>query len=378
MSDHQKRNSEIPVRTADAAPARNPEEIEPSPGRSKDRSSEGRSGLAFALLIAGLSFAWRLVKGFITSAPAPVETAATAPLRPPQKTGRATDRNLARRSESTRRTWGTLWVACAFTMGIAAGIGFLFIYWSSGSNLLLGITLALSLGGFGLALVLSSHWLMPDKQATEPRAALPSPPAEREAAVQAYCADYDVQRRRMLKWMGAAGTGLLAAIVISLMRSLGMSPDDSLFTTVWKRGQRLMTVGGKPISVDSLEPGSSVTVFPEDSIGSEKSQTVLVRVKEQLLELPEGRAHWAPSGYVAYSRVCTHAGCPVGMFESGTNLLLCPCHQSTFDVLTGARPTSGPAARPLPQLPLYADSDGTLRAAGGFTAPPGPGFWGMP
>ena len=83
-------------------------------------------------------------------------------------------------------------------------------------------------------------------------------------------------------------------------------------------------------------------------------------------------------GYLAYSRVCTHAGCPVGLYQKQSHLLLCPCHQSSFDVLNGAEPTGGPAARPLPQLPLYADADGTLRAGGAFTAPPGPGFWGMP
>ena len=125
-------------------------------------------------------------------------------------------------------------------------------------------------------------------------------------------------------------------------------------------------------------PGSFQIVFPEDSIGDEKAQTVLIRVKENLLQLPADRADWAPQGYVAYSRVCTHAGCTVALYEKTTCLLLCPCHQSTFDVLRAAQPTSGPAARPLPQLPLYADADGTLRAGGGFTQPPGPGFWDMP
>src|SRR5207237_8621261 len=109
-----------------------------------------------------------------------------------------------------------------------------------------------------------------------------------------------------------------------------------------------------------------------------RAQTVLLRVPLELLQLPEERAHWAPSGNVAYSRVCTHAGCPVGMYETTTHLLACPCHQSTFDVLRAAAPTSGPAGRPLPQTPLYADADGWLRAGGGFSQPPGPEFWGMP
>lgn len=135
-----------------------------------------------------------------------------------------------------------------------------------------------------------------------------------------------------------------------------------------------MTADGTPVSIDTLQPGSTLLVFPEDSIADEKAQTVLVRVNEQFLRMPRERADWAPMGYLAYSRICTHAGCPVGLYQKETHLLLCPCHQSSFDVLKGAEPTGGPAARALPQVPLYVDADGTLRARGGFSTPPGPGF----
>jgi ubiquinol-cytochrome c reductase iron-sulfur subunit len=271
----------------------------------------------------------------------------------------------------------TVLVVCAFAVALAAGVGFVFAYWMGADNLLLGSTLAVFLGGFGFALVMYSHSLMSQKEATEPREVLPSSPAEREAFRENFCAAAgEVQRRSLLMWMGAAGMGLIAAIVLSLMRSLGMSPYPSLFSTVWKPGQRLVTSDGKPVTVNSLRTGSATTVFPEGNVGSEDGQTMLIRVQEHLLRLPDERSTWAPMGYVAYSRVCTHAGCPVALFESGTNILLCPCHQSTFDVLRAAKPTGGPAARPLPQLPLYVDGDGNLRASGGFTAPPGPGFWG--
>ena len=139
-----------------------------------------------------------------------------------------------------------------------------------------------------------------------------------------------------------------------------------------------MTSDGKAATVDMLRPGSTVIVFPENSIGSEKAQTVLLRVEEALLQLPSDRSDWAPKGNLAFSRVCTHAGCVVGMYETTTHQLMCPCHQSTFDVLRAAEPSGGPAARALPQLPLYADADGVLRAGGGFSDIPGPGFWGMP
>ncbi len=267
----------------------------------------------------------------------------------------------------------------AFLIAIAAALGFLFTYWTGGNNLLLGGTLALSFAALGASFVLYSHWLMADKQAIEPREELPSPPDEREAVAQTFAESADdIHRRSLLKWIVGGATAMIGGMVISVIRSFGSAPDKSLFDTVWKSGQRLMTLEGDAVSVNALQPGNFIVVFPEGSIGAEKAQTMLIRVKPDLLRLPPERSNWAPQGYVAYSRVCTHAGCAVGLYETTTCLLLCPCHQSTFDVLKAADPTGGPAARPLPQLPLYADADGILRAGGGFSEPPGPGFWGMP
>lgn len=274
---------------------------------------------------------------------------------------------------------GLLTVAFVFAVAVAAGLGFLAVYWTGGNNMLLGGTLALFFGGLGAALVLWAHLLASHKEETGPRETHASEEPDREAVSQDFFGSgKPAQRRKMLKGLLAGGVGLMAAIFVSLMRSLGESPEPSLMDTIWKHGQRLMTWDAKPITLDSLQPGSSIVVFPEGKIGSERAQTVLIRVHEEYLQLPRNRANWAPNGYVAYSRVCTHAGCPVGLFEATVDLLLCPCHQSSFNVLRAAQPTGGPAARPLPQLPLYADADGTLRARGGFTAPPGPGFWGMP
>lgn len=274
--------------------------------------------------------------------------------------------------------FGTLLVVIALIASFAAGVGCLFLYWTGGGNMRLGGTLALFFGCLGFALVVWSHQLMEYREVVEPREPLPSPQPERESSEQTFVAGAaEIQRRSLLKWMLAGGGALMAAMFISLMRALGRSPEASLSETFWKRGQRLMTIDGKPLTLASLQPGTSVIVFPENSIGAERAQTVLIRVQQQLIDLPRSRANWAPSGYVAYSRVCTHAGCSVGIFEPETNLLLCPCHQSTFDVLRAATPTGGPADRPLPQLPLYADPDGTLRAGGHFSDQPGPGFWGM-
>jgi quinol---cytochrome c reductase iron-sulfur subunit len=297
-------------------------------------------------------------------------------------TGREADRNLDHENEvniQRRERWGTLLATSTALAGLAGGIGFVVTFWTGGPNEWLGSSAAVFLGGFGLALVLWAHWLTAHKEAVEPRERVSSPPQEQErAAAEFRSGASDIQRRRLLGWMGAAGMGALGAIVISMIRSLGFPPSSALDTDVWKRGQRLMTVDGIPVSADSLAPGGMMVVFPENAVGSEKTQTVLVRVRQDLLQLPQQRSDWAPGGNLAYSRICTHAGCSVGMYEANTHMLMCPCHQSTFNVLTGAQPTGGPAARPLPQLPLFVDSNGHLRAASGFSDYPGPGFWGMP
>ena len=294
---------------------------------------------------------------------------------------RGSDRNLdPQRAIAAHIRRGTALVLCAFAVALAGGAGFLYVYWTSANHMLLGGTLPLFWGGLGVSLVLYARWLMLDIQAEEPRERLASGALERESfAADFYGGARQIHRRGLLAWIAVTAVGLAAAAVVSLFRSLGTNPGAVLFSTVWKRGQRLADSDGRLISIHTLEPGSTIVAFPENDIGNERAQTILVRVEDRLMaNVPQRRADWSPMGYFAYSRVCTHAGCPVGLFEVTTCLLMCPCHQSTFDVLRGAQPTSGPAARPLPQLPLYADADGMLHAAGGFTTPPGPGFWGMP
>jgi ubiquinol-cytochrome c reductase iron-sulfur subunit len=297
------------------------------------------------------------------------------------KQGRAADRDLDIEHGANlkrRERLGTLLVEFAFLVALAGGVGFLVSYWTGNSNQWLGGMLALFFGGLGTAAVLAAHLLTTHMEATEPRE-LPSSLVDHDEAVEAFQSGAgEIRRRTMLAWMAAGGAGLVGVMIVSMFRSLGASPDPALYSTVWKRGQRLMNLDGKPVSADALILGSTTIVFPEDSIGSEKAQTVLLRVDPAQLRLPQERAAWAPKGNLAYSRVCTHAGCPVGMYERTTHQLMCPCHQSTFDVLRGASPSGGPAARPLPQLPLYVDSQGFLCAADGFSDPPGPGFTGMP
>jgi ubiquinol-cytochrome c reductase iron-sulfur subunit len=171
-----------------------------------------------------------------------------------------------------------------------------------------------------------------------------------------------------------AGVAVGAALLLPI-RTLGPKPGKQLLHTTWRDGVRVVNGDGQPVRVVDVPLDGLVTAFPEGDVGSAQSQTVLVRVQPELLQLPPSRQSWAVEGIVAYSKVCTHAGCPVGLYQAKSHELLCPCHQSTFDVLRSARPGNGPAAWPLPQLPLRADASGVLVAAGDFSAPVGPGWW---
>ena len=139
--------------------------------------------------------------------------------------GRAADRDLnveCGRASVNHLQWGTFFLLCAFALALGGGVGFLFIYWIGGSNLLLGGTLALCLAGFGVALVLYSHWLMPHKEATEPREELPSSRDDREEVAENFNAGAeDIHRRGLLKWIAASVVGISVATVVSLIRGLG-------------------------------------------------------------------------------------------------------------------------------------------------------------
>jgi ubiquinol-cytochrome c reductase iron-sulfur subunit len=216
-------------------------------------------------------------------------------------------------------------------------------------------------------------------QVTQSRRHAPPPQEEKEGAAEAMAGGVEEMSRRRLLFrllLGAAGALGLAAIFP--IRSLGRAPGASLFRTEWRAGLRLVDVDGNLVTRDTLEVDSFTTVFPEDAVGSGDSQAVLIRVPSGSLQLPADRLAGAPDGYVAYSKICTHAGCALGLYLAEVYQLRCPCHQSTFDVLNGAQPVYGPAARALPQLPIEIDPDGTMRALGDFTAPVGPSFWELP
>jgi ubiquinol-cytochrome c reductase iron-sulfur subunit len=233
----------------------------------------------------------------------------------------------------------------------------------SGSALAIGL-LAL---GFGVRRYFAD--LYPDVEAVEARADKDAvDPAGEVSDVQ------PVQRRSVLRRALLAAGGIFGLSLLAPVPSLGPAPGEALTRTAWRRGTRLVTTDGNAIRAENVAAGGIATVWPEGAINNEISAVILVRLGETGFQEPTN-ASWVVDGeLVAYSKVCTHAGCPVGLFREQDNALFCPCHQSTFDAVRGAIPTFGPTARALPQLPLAVDDEGFLIALGDFTEQVGPAY----
>ncbi|GAB3169231.1 Rieske 2Fe-2S domain-containing protein [Myceligenerans halotolerans] len=262
------------------------------------------------------------------------------------------------------------------------------------STLLLGLGMAVSLLGIGIAGI---HWakaLMGDAEMVQDRHPIRSSDAVRSDAVRDLNEGMEdsgvVGRRGLLK--GAAFSALALfplTIAVPLIGSVGGDWNVSkLKHTMWKKGTRLaIDPSGRPIKASDVNIGSAFHVIPETTEEyrethewiTEKSKAVVLMVRVRPEELrsdqsPEGE-QWSYDGIVAYSKICTHVGCPVALYEQQTHHLLCPCHQSTFDVADSAKVVFGPAKRPLPQLPITVDDEGYLVAQDDFAEPIGPSFW---
>jgi ubiquinol-cytochrome c reductase iron-sulfur subunit len=262
-----------------------------------------------------------------------------------------------------------------FLVSAAAGVGLAVLYWRGGQPQLEGVLLATAFAGLAIGFVVWANRLLPQGPVAEERETLETSSEEQEAFEEDLERGGIMTRRKViLRALGLAATSLGVAALFPI-RSFGPRPGHTLEHTKWRAGLRLVTLDGNLVVASEVPVGGLVTVFPEGSPGDGNSQTVLIRVEPGLLTPVKGREDWSPDGFVAYSKVCTHAGCPVGLYQNQTHELLCPCHQSNFDVLNGARPLFGPAAVALPQLPLQLGGDGYLRATGDFSAPVGPYFW---
>jgi ubiquinol-cytochrome c reductase iron-sulfur subunit len=284
-----------------------------------------------------------------------------------------------------------------FAAGLA-GVAFVVVYALDGGNTqLLGVAIALALALVAAALILAGASVVPQETLTEERPEFAVPEDERDGAddrgrrrenertaLELREGVDGISRRRLLGTAGAAAGLGLGAAALTPLASLGPRVGDRLDASPWKDGTALVEENGMPIRAEDLEVGSYITAFAD---GADKRQlataVVVVRVKPEELELPEDRADWAPEGLLAFSKICTHAQCAISLFRyplfaerSPGPALVCPCHYSTFNVLTGGDRIFGPAVRALPQLPLRIES-GRLVAGGDFSGPVGASWGGV-
>jgi len=273
-------------------------------------------------------------------------------------------------------------VAWTLLAGLVSFIAFGWTYWVDAAPWALGATMGAGFTFLGVGMVAWGKYLMPKGPFVEERHPLRSSDEEREAlaSVIANRGGGVVKRRPLLGALLGGGMGVFGVVALfPLLRSLGPLPKKTLEHTDWKKGSYLVTQDGRRIHVDDFIVNEVATVFPEGFQDTENGQavdqTIVIRLDTEDYVTMKGRESWAPAGYVAYSKLCSHLGCPVGLYEQALQLLVCPCHQSMFDVTIGAVPNFGPAPRPLPQLPLYIDRDGYLRSQSDYKEPVGPGYW---
>ena len=266
------------------------------------------------------------------------------------------------------------------------------------SNMALGVTFGLALLCIGVGAIQWARKLMSDHEIVEYRHPSGSSDEDKEEALAALnlgIEESGIARRPLIRnsLLGAVGVLSLGAIVP--LWDLGPQPKDKLYHTVWKKGMRVVQdVDGANIKPADMEVGQLVNGEPElffadgaERLGEEvpdgaklqvdisKAAVILVRMDPDDIHPSKGREDWGVDGILCYSKICTHVGCPISLWEQQTHNLLCPCHQSTFDLAHNGKVVFGPAARALPQLPLAVDDEGYLIATSDFTEPVGPSFW---
>ncbi|HVX45807.1 MAG TPA: Rieske 2Fe-2S domain-containing protein [Mycobacteriales bacterium] len=290
-------------------------------------------------------------------------------------------------------------VAFWFMLSAAASVAFVVCYivvpwhYKLGDNgsyawftPVLGVCLGLALLGTGVGAVQWAKKLMPEEEVAQERHDGISSEFDREATGATLVSglkDSGLQRRTLLRRSIGLGAGALGAVaVVPLIGGLIRKPRGELMHTPWKAGVRLVQLDGKPIKPGDMRPGSLATVFPDtgpEAFHQSDTPTMLIRLRPGTqVKSRKGQADYMWGDYIAFSKICTHLGCPVSLYEQETNRILCPCHQSQFDVLQDAKPVFGPATRPLPSLPLAVDDEGYFIARAGYREAVGPAFWERP
>ncbi|GAA2491430.1 ubiquinol-cytochrome c reductase iron-sulfur subunit [Streptomyces gobitricini] len=303
------------------------------------------------------------------------------------------DERAAKRSERT--------VALLFTLSMLATIGFIasfvifpvdkIVYvWPLGhvsaTNLSLGLTLGIALFCIGAGAVHWARTLMSDEEMADDRHAIEATP-DVKAKVMADFGDgareSAIGRRPLIRntMFGALAMVPLSGVV--LLRELGPLPEKKLFHTGWSRGKQLINMNtNEPLRPEDVAVGSLTFAKPEGLEESDhdfnnkiaKDALMIVRIQPEDIK-DKRELEWSHEGIVAFSKICTHVGCPISLYEQQTHHVLCPCHQSTFDLSDGARVIFGPAGHALPQLRIGVNDEGFLEALGDFAEPVGPAFW---
>jgi ubiquinol-cytochrome c reductase iron-sulfur subunit len=273
------------------------------------------------------------------------------------------------------------------------------------SNLFLGLTMAGAMLFIGIGIIQWARKLMADHEMIEYRHPASSSDSDRGATIAALNAGLEesgIGRRPLVRNSLLGALGLVGVIAVVPLKDLGPTnkdvresqpyPGAGLEHTIWAKGMRVVRdVVGTPIKPGDLQIGDLVNAEPEGifnggedgeplegvalQVAKSKGAVVVVRMEPDEIIAGDGRENWSVDGIVCYSKICTHVGCPISLYERTTHHLLCPCHQSTFDLADSAKVVFGPAARALPQLPLAVDEEGYLVAQRDFTEPVGPSFW---
>jgi ubiquinol-cytochrome c reductase iron-sulfur subunit len=265
------------------------------------------------------------------------------------------------------------------------GLAFCILYIWKPDTQLLGLALGGALAVLGVVFGLAANTLVPKEKRVEEHPPVEEPEEREQVVTLVHEAGTGITRKKLLVTASIGAAGALGSAMIIPAASLGPDLGSRLVTSRWRNGRLVVDERGRSIKPDDISVGAFVTAFP---LGQPKlalgSPLILVRVRPEELELPSERADWAPQGVLAFSKICTHAGCAVSMFRyplheptSARPALVCPCHYSTFDVPRGGAVVFGPAARDLPQLPLGLDARGRLVATGDFSDYVGPSYSGI-
>ena len=266
------------------------------------------------------------------------------------------------------------------------GFGFVLVYVTLSLNTqLLGLAIGGMLALLAAAAIIAGKLVVPQETSVEERDALLRPAEIEEVVEMVEAGGEGLSRRGLLAGTGALAGAGLAAAGLAPLASLGPRVG-LLHHSPWTRGRRMVDEDGTPYRAADIEIGSFYTALPEGADWEQLAAPVLlVKLPAHYIHMPAKRRAWAPQGILAYSKICTHAGCAISLYryptfapDAGTNAqpaFTCPCHYSTFLPGEGGKLIFGPAGRPLPQLPVMIDAEGYLRAAGRFDGDVGPAWF---